>query len=334
MRRRDFAIGLLLAAMVRTIRAQQPAKQHRIAIVVSTAPASSINDPSRRYWREFWEELRRRGDIEGKTLAVERYSGKGRPAGFADLAREVVGRNPDVIVAIAGPITVAISAATGTIRIVATGDDTSLGAVPSLARPGGNVTGARVELGYEIWGKRLQILKEAVPSASKIAYLDIRIFWESASGQQIREQLRQASQILGISLTSILVDESTPSEYQRAFTEIAQNLPDAIIVSGTSELFAYRQLIVELAMKSRLPGIYPWRDYAEAGGLMAYVTDLVECWRRLADDVHEILNGAKPGDIPIYQPTKFEFLVNLKAAKAFGLTIPPSVLALANEVTE
>jgi putative ABC transport system substrate-binding protein len=206
--------------------------------------------------------------------------------------------------------------------------------VLSLAHPGGNLTGARVELGYEIWGKRLQILKEAVPSASGIAYLDIRIFWESASGQEIREQLRQASRLLQISLTDVLVEESTPSEYQRAFAEIAHDSPDAIIVSGTSELFPYRKLIVELAEQSRLPGMYPWRDYAEAGGLMAYETDLVEVWRRLADDVHQILNGAKPGDIPIYQPTKFEFAINLKAAKALGLSLPPMLLARADEVIE
>jgi putative ABC transport system substrate-binding protein len=131
-----------------------------------------------------------------------------------------------------------------------------------------------------------------------------------------------------------VVEESTPSEYQRACAEITQDSSDAIIVSGTSELFPYRQLIVELAEKNRLSGMYPWRDYAEAGGLMAYGTDLVEIWRRLADDVHQILSGAKPGDIPIYQPTKFEFLINLKAAKALGLTVPPALLAAADEVVE
>ena len=334
MRRRDIVIGLALAAAARKVRAQEPTKQHRIAIVISTGPATQVNDPRSRYWQAFWEELRRLGDVEGQNLTVERYSGDGRPAGFADLAREVVRRNPEVIVAIAGPITLAVTAATHTIPIVATGSETSSGVVPGLARPGGNMTGARVELGYEIWGKRLQILKEAVPSASKVAFLDIRIFWESISGQRIREQLRTAGRLLEISLTDILVEESKPSEYQRAFVEIAKDRPDAIIVSGTSELFPYRQLIVDLAEKNRLPAIYAWRDYAEAGGLMAYGTDLVEVWRRLADDVHEILNGAKPGDIPIYQPTKFQFLINLKAATALGLTIPPLLLARADELIE
>jgi putative tryptophan/tyrosine transport system substrate-binding protein len=139
---------------------------------------------------------------------------------------------------------------------------------------------------------------------------------------------------LEISLTDRLVEESTPSEYQRVFAEIAQKPPDAMIVSSVSELFPYRQLIVDLAAKNRLPAIYAWRDYVEAGGLMAYGTNLLELWRRLADDVHELLNGAKPGDIPIYQPTKFEFVVNLKAAKALGLTVPPSILARTDEVIE
>ena len=331
MRRRDFTIGVLLASATRAP-AQQPAKSHQIAIVISTGPATRVDDPASRLWQAFWEELRRLGDVEGQNLTVERYSGEGRPRGFADLAREVVSRNPDVIVAIGGPMTQAVSAATGTIPIVASGD-TSLRVVPSLARPGGNITGVRVT-GSEIYGKRLQLLKEAVPSASRVAYLDIRTFWESAAGQQDREELRKASQILEISLTDVLVQESTLSEYRRAFAEIARDRPDAIIVSGTSELALYRQLIVELAEKSSLPAMYPFRLWVEAGGLMAYGTDLVEFWRRMADDVHQILNGANPGDIPIYQPTKFEFLINLKAAKALGLTLPPVLLATADEVIE
>jgi putative ABC transport system substrate-binding protein len=333
MRRRDFTMGLLLAGAGRTVSAQEQGKQHRIAIVVSTGPAARINDKGIRLWQAFFDELRRLGDVEGQNLTIERYSGEGRPEGFADLAREVVSGNPDVIVAIAGPITLAVDAATSTIPIVASGTFTSLGVVPDLARPGGNLTGVRVEE-YEIYGKRLQILKEAVPSASKVAYLDIRTDWESAFGQRAREELRKASQILEISLTDILVEESTSTEYQRAFAEMTRDPLDALIVSSTSELFPYRQLIVELAEKSRLPAIYPFRDYPEAGGLMAYGTDLVELFRRMANDVHQVLNGAKPGDIPIYQPTKFEFLINLKAAKSLGLTLPTALLALADELIE
>ena len=270
------------------------------------------------------------GDVEGENLTVERYSAGGRPEGYADLAREVVSRNPDVIVAISAAILQAVSAATSTIPIVASGADISLGFVPSLARPGGNITGVTVT-DYEIYGKRLQILKEAVPSASKVALLDMPT---GADGQQRREALREASRLLGISLTDMLLQESTPSEYQRVFAEIPKDRPDAMIVSGISETFPYRQLIAELAEKSRLPAMYPYRDYAEAGGLMAYGTDLVELWRRIADDLHQVLNGVKPADIPIYQSTKFEFLINLNTAKTLGLILPPALLAQADEVIE
>jgi putative ABC transport system substrate-binding protein len=284
-----------------------------------------VYDPTSHAFQAFWQELHRLGDAEGQNLIVDLYSGEGRPAGFADLARRVVKENPEVIVAIAGPITSAISAATETIPIVASGTFTGSGVMPNLALPGGNMTGVRVEE-PEIWGKRLQILKEAVP--------DIRTDWESPFGQQAREELRKASHILEISLTDILVEESTASEYQRVFREIVPHPPDAIIASSTGELFPYRKLIVELAEKSRLPAIYAFRDYVEAGGLMAYETDLAELFRRMADDVHQILNGTKPADIPIYQPTKFEFLINLRAAKAIGLAIPPTLLAAADEVIE
>jgi putative tryptophan/tyrosine transport system substrate-binding protein len=333
MRRRDFMAGLLLATAVGRARAEEPVKQHRIAIVISTGPVARVYDPTSHAFQAFWQELHRLGDAEGQNLIVDLYSGEGRPAGFADLARRVVKENPEVIVAIAQPITSAISAGTQTIPIVASGTYTGSGVVPNLARPGGNVTGVRVEE-PEIWGKRLQILKEAIPSASNIAYLDIRILWESASGRRVREELRKASQILEITLTDMLVEESTASEYQRVFREIASHPPDAIIVSSTSELFVYRKLIVDLAEKSRLPAMYSARDYVEAGGLMAYETDLAELFRRMADDVHQILNGAKPGDIPIYQPTKFALVINQNAARALGLTIPPTLLATADEVIE
>ena len=137
-----------------------------------------------------------------------------------------------------------------------------------------------------------------------------------------------------ITLIDMAVREATPSALQRVLTEITRARPDAIILGPMGEFIAHRQLIVDIVEKSRLPAIYPWREYVEAGGLMAYAADFAELFRRLADDVHEILNGAKPGDIPIYQPTKFELVINLKAAKALGLNIPPAVLVGADEVIE
>jgi putative ABC transport system substrate-binding protein len=330
MRRRDFAVGLLLATAARTVRAQEPAKQRRIAIVIPSGPATRINDTLPRFYQPFFDELRRLGDVEGQNLTIERYSGEGRREGYAELAREVVDRSPDLIVAITNPIAQAVRAASGAMPIVwIGGEPIEAGFATSLARPGGTITGVT---GYylEIWGKRLQILKQAVPSASKVAFLAVRGAWEGADGQQLRDAGRR----LEISVIGMPVQESTPSEYRRAFTEIAQERPDAVILSSIGDLVPFRQWIVELAERSRLPTIYPWRDYVEAGGLMAYGGDLAELGRRMADDVHQILDGAKPGDIPIYQPTKFELVINLKAAKALGLTIPPAVLGAADAVIE
>jgi putative ABC transport system substrate-binding protein len=171
MRRRDFATGLLLATAVQTVRAQEPIKRGRIAIVVPAGPVARINDAASRYWQPFWEELRRLGDAEGQNLIVEGYSGEGRPEGYAHLAREVASRNPDVIVAITGPVALAVRAATGTIPIVWIGvDPIAGGLVTSLAHPGGNITGVSL-FDYETYAKRLQILKDTIPTASKIAFL-------------------------------------------------------------------------------------------------------------------------------------------------------------------
>jgi putative ABC transport system substrate-binding protein len=332
MRRRDFTIGLLLAWAARSSRAEEREKQHRLAIVIPAGPVALINDTETRFYRAMFEELRRLGDVEGRNLTVERYSGEGQPERYADLAREVVNRNPDVIVAISNRIAQAVQATSGIIPIVFLAiEPVQAGLVTSLARPGGNSTGVSVEAGIEIFGKRLQILKEAVPSVSKVAVLTMRGTWEDP---ERRQQLHELSQRLQISLIGMLPQEATVAECQRVFAEIAPEQPDAIYVSGIGELYAYRQLIIELVEKSRLPAMYSSRDYANVGGLMAYEGDLAELGRRMADDVNEILSGAKPGDIPIYQPAKYEFVINLKTAKALGLIIPPSLLALADEVIE
>jgi putative ABC transport system substrate-binding protein len=329
MRRRDFTISLVLASAVRAGRAQQPAKQHRIAVITPAGPVVHISDMGVREWPAFYEELRRLGDIEWQNLTVNRYSGQGQPAGYPDLARQVVSQNPDVIVAVTDAIAQAVRAATGSIPIVwIGGDPIQAGFATSLARPGRNITGVTVFAGPEIFGKRLQILKEAVPSVSKVAFLTI------GTSQDFDQILREAAGKLDISVIDMAVQEATPFELQRVFGEIAQDRPDAVIVNSIGDLFASRQLIVELVNRNRLPAIYPWREYAEAGGLMAYATDLAELGRRMANDVHTILNGAMPGDIPIYQPTKYEFVINLKAAKQLDLTLPPALLATADEVIQ
>jgi putative ABC transport system substrate-binding protein len=329
MRRRDFTTGLLLAVATRSVWAQEPAKQHRIAIITPAGPVAAVSDTGLRAWPAFFEELRRLGDVEGQNLSVERYSGQGRPGGYSDLAREVIGRNPDVIVAISNPIARAVRAASATVPIVWIGiEPVQLGLATSLAHPGGSITGVSVQVDAEIWGKRLQILKEAVPSVSKVAFPTM--FMPSDYVAQIRETARP----LEISLIVMLLQQSAQPEYEHVFAEIARERVDGILLSDNGDLLPFRELIVELVEKSRLPAMYPWREYVEVGGLMAYQSDVAELRRRMADDVHEILNGAKPGDIPIYQPTKFELVINLKAARALGLTLPPALLARADEVIE
>ena len=330
MRRRDFSIGLLLSAATQSLQAQELAKQHRIAVIFS-GPVDEIRDTGSRYWPAFFEELRRRGDVEGENLTIERYSGEGRPEDLSKLAREVVDRNPDLIIATTNPIALVVRAASHTIPIVWIGSEpVRFGLATSLAHPGGNITGVTADAGYEIFGKELQILKESVPAASKVAYLTITTVY----GERFCRLLQEMSQRLGLSLTAMVVEESTPSEYQRVFAEIAHEPPDAIIVSSIGNLLPHRRLIVTLIEKNHLPAMYGSRDYVEVGGLMSYASDLGELGRRMADDVHEILNGVKPGDIPIYQATRFELVINLKTAKALGLTIPPTLLGTADEVIE
>jgi putative ABC transport system substrate-binding protein len=326
MRRRDFATGLLLAAAARPALGQQQTRQRRIAIFHYAIPAARITEES--FWRAFLADLRGFGYAQGENLVVEPYSAEGHHERYAELAREIVARRPDVIVAVTNPLAVAVTTATRTIPVVAIMfDPLKAGLVTSLARPGGNLTGINLIVGVEIWGKLLQILKEAIPSASTVAFVGARGVWEGSVGQVLRD----AGARLGVSLIAMPLRELTPSEFERVFALMAQQRPDAVLVSGGN---ADRQLIVELAAKNRLPAMYPLPGFVEQGGLMAYVADPAEAHHRLADNVRQILSGTRPGDIPIYQPTKFELVINLKTAKALGLTIPQSILASADKVIE
>jgi ABC-type uncharacterized transport system substrate-binding protein len=334
MKRRDFItlVGGAAVAWPLAARAQQPKTQRRIAIFHPAIPVALLTETGGgSAWRAFFSELRRLGYIEGENLIIERYSAEGHHERYADIARDIASRKPDVIVTGTNPVVTAFKAATSTIPVVAFMlDPLHAGLVTSLSRPGGNLTGITLDAGVEVWGKRLEILKEAIPSTAKAAFLGMRGGWEGASGQVLRD----ASGRLGISLTFTLPETGTPSEIERVFAAIEQQRPDALLVSGEGDLYANRTLIAELAVKTRLPTICPYRDYVEAGALMGYAVDLAELLRRMADDVHQILKGAKPGEIPIYQPTKFELLINLKTAKALGLTLPSTLLASADEVIE
>jgi ABC-type uncharacterized transport system substrate-binding protein len=333
MRRREF-ITLLggVTAWPLAARAQQSARQQRMAMFHPAIPPALLTETGGgSAWRAFFGELRRLGYVEGENLIIDRYSAEGRHERYAEVAREIVSRNPDVIVTGTNPVVTVFKAATSTIPVVAFMlDPLQAGLITNLNRPGGNLTGITLDAGIEIWGKRLEILKEAIPSTTKAVFLGMRGGWEGTSGQVLQDAASQ----LGISLVFILPQEGKPAEIERIFAAIEEQRPDAVLVSGEGDLYANRQLIAELAQKKRLPTICPYRDYVEAGALMGYALDLPELFRRMADDVHKILKGAKPGDIPIYQATKFELLINLKTARAFALTLPPTLLARADEVIE
>jgi putative tryptophan/tyrosine transport system substrate-binding protein len=334
MQRREFItlFGSAAAAWPLAAGAQQRATRQRIAIFHPAIPATLLTETGGgSAWRAFFSELRRLGYIESENLIIERYSAEGHHERYADLAREIVASSPDLIVTGTNPVVIEVKAATSTIPIVAFMlDPLKAGLVANLAKPGGNLTGITLDAGIEIWGKRLELLKEAIPSTTQAAFLGMRDGWEGSFGQFLRD----AGGRLGISLISMLPEAGTPPEIERVFAEMGQQRPDAVLISGEGDLYAHRQLIAELARKNRLPAICPYRDHVDAGVLMGYTVDLAELLIRMADDVHKILHGAKPGDIPIYQATRFQLLINLKTAKALNLTLPPALLARADEIIE
>jgi putative ABC transport system substrate-binding protein len=334
MQRRDFIslLGGAATAWPLVVRAQQSSKMKRIAIVSPATKVGDITVSGARYYRAFFEELSRLGYVEGQSLLVGRYSGEGRTDHYADLARDVVSTHPDLIFAIAGPLALQSKMATTTIPIVTiTADPIAIGLVPNIARPGGNVTGVAIDGGSEIVGKRLGLLIEAIPKLSKAGYLSSRGNWERSLGAAAREAATRA----GISLTGELLGGSfTESEYQRVFAAMEQDRIDALIMSEEAEHIPHRVALVELAAKGRIPAIYPYREIVDVGGLIAYSLDLADVFRRIASLVDQILKGANPGDIPFYQQTKFELIVNLKTARALGLELPALLLGRADEVIE
>ena len=333
MRRRDFITALgTAAAWPLAARAQQPAKMKRIAFVRPAGPVSEASVSGSPYYRAFFEELSRLGYVEGQNLGVERYSGEGRPERYAELARDVVNTHPDLIIAVAARLSLDFKTATTTIPIVSLiNDPIALGLVPSIARPGGNITGVTISGGLELIGKRMGLLVEAMPKLSTVSYLVSRPYWEDPRGAAAREAAKQA----GISLKAALLGSAfDEAEYQRVFRSMEQDRADALMVSDEAEHTPNRATIVELAAKGRIPTIYSYREFVEVGGLMAYSIDLADMYRRLANLINKILRGTNPGDIPFYQPTKFELSINLKTAKALGLEMPAMLLGRADEVIE
>jgi putative ABC transport system substrate-binding protein len=324
----------MFAAAMGRAQAQQTGKIYRIAFAHPTAPVADINQASKGSLAipAIFEELTRLGYVEGRNLLIERYSGEGRAAYYPELARQIVSRNPDLIIAGGSHLVLDVKAATSTIPIVGVfAQPIEFGIVPSLARPGGNITGVSVDAGWmDQWAKRIQLLKGVVPQITRLGALETRNVREQFGAEERDLALKNSVPIVGPPLEP----PTDEQEYQRVFTALAQEGAEGPVVNDEPENITHGRLIAELAAKGRLPTIYHFRQFVEAGGLMSYGIDMSDLGHRVADLVDQILKGAKPGEIPIFQPTQFELSINLKTAKTLGIELPPMLVARADNVIE
>jgi putative ABC transport system substrate-binding protein len=325
--RREFigALAVFLLAAPLAAEAQTPAKVPRIGFLSVSLPT----DLGGRL-ETFRQGLRELGYVEGQTIAIAYRFAEGRPERLPALAADLVRLKVDIIVTAAQPAHEAAKQVTRTIPIVfaATGDPVAEGLVASLARPGGNITGL-ASIAPEVVGKQLELLKEVVPKISRVAVL------QNPSDHAHPPMLRQAegpARALGIQLH--VVQAGSPAEIGTAFAAMRSERVGSVLVLRDPLFYSQRTQIAALAAKSRLPAVYGFREQVEAGGLMAYGASLPQMYRRAATYVDKILKGAKPADLPVEQPTKFELVINLKTAKALGLAIPPSLLQPADEVIQ
>ena len=324
---RPHAVGLLvtlgLLVVPLAVEAQPSAHVPRIGLLSLFSPALGESKAE-----SFRQGLRDLGYIEGQNIRIESRWAAGHRERLAELAADLVRLEVAVIVTESTPAALAAKQATQTIPIVtaAIGDPVAVGLVASLARPGGNVTGLTFQA-PELSGKRLELLKEAASQTTLVAVL-----WNAANPAHMSglEGIKAAAQSLGLPLQAVAV--RTPSDFDMAFEAMASTRPSALITLGDGMLLDNRMRIVAFAAQSRLPAIFPDREFAEAGGLMTYGQNLAANFRRAAAFVDKILKGAKPADLPVEQPMKFEFVINLKTAQDLGITIPPTLLFLADEV--
>jgi putative ABC transport system substrate-binding protein len=330
MKRREF-IALLsgaAAAWPLGASAQQAAKVPRIGYLTASLAANP------HLLEAFRHGLRDLGYVEGRNVVIEYRDAEGKYDRLPALAADLVALKVDVIVVTGTPHALAAKQATSTIPIVVAiaADPVQSGLVTSLARPGaGNVTGLSL-LAPELVGKSLELLKQAVPEFSRAAAL-----WHPGDyGERTEKDMLRAAdaaaRALGVRLQ--VVETRGPEDFDRAFSDMTRARAGALTVLASNMLLNERRRLVDLAAKNRLPAMYPLREFVDAGGLMAYGPDLADVFRRAATYVDKILKGAKPADLPVEQPTKFELVINLKSAKALGLTVPPSLLAQADEVIE
>jgi putative ABC transport system substrate-binding protein len=317
--------GLLAAPLA--AEAQSAAKVPRIGYLAPNLAASP-------HLREaFRQGLRDLGYVESQNVVIEYRSAEGKPERLPALAAELVALKVDVIVGPGTPTALAARQATRTLPIVfaTAADPVGSGLVTSLARPGGNVTGLSI-LAPELVGKRLELLTQAVPGVSRVAVLWQPGGHDERTDKDILKDAEVAARPLGVRLQ--FVEARGPADFDRTFSDMTRAGVGALTVLTSVMFLNERRRLVDLTAKNRLPAVYGGRDFVDAGGLMAYGPNLADLYRRAATYVDKILKGAKPGDLPVEQPTKFELVINLKTAKALGLTIPPALLQGADEVIQ
>ncbi len=319
------ALGAGALAWAGAVRAQAPAKVRRIGLLEALSPSDAAH-----LHEAFRLGLRDRGWVEGKNISVEYRYSEGRNDRLPGLAADLVRLKPEVIVASTGTAARAVQKATKAIPIVmaAPGNPVAIGLVVSLARPGGNVTGLS-QITVELAGKRLELLKEMVPKLSRVAVL-----WNPDNpGSTLNwKEIQLPAQQLGVELHSL--DVRSVNDFDKAFDDARTARAGALFIIAEPVMGTNLKRIADLAAKSHLPSIYSAPEYADAGGLMTYGADRADLFRRAATFVDKILKGAKPRDIPVEQPTKFELVVNMKTAKALGLKIPPSIMVRATKIIE
>ncbi len=320
------ALCALLFALSVNAEAQQPKKIVKIAYLAPSTPTAAAH-----LVEAFRQGLRELGYVEGKTFVLELRHGEAKAERLPELARELVGLKVDVIVTATDVAIAAVKRETQTIPIVMANstDPVGTGFVASLAHPGGNITGLS-SISPELSGKRLELLKEVVPGLSRVAFL-----WNPDVRGAVLDYKETEGAASSLRLQLQSVEVSRADNLERAFSAMTRGRAEALLVPAVSPvMYSNRSQVARLAQQSRLPSMFGTRDYAEAGGLMAYGPSAADQWRRAATYVDKILKGAKPGDLPVQQPSEYELVINLKTAKALGLTIPPSLLLRADQVID
>jgi putative ABC transport system substrate-binding protein len=309
------------------------AKMHRLAIVHPSAPmADLIEATSQGLFLAIFKKLQGLGYVEGQNLVIERWTAEGRPERYGEIASDVVAHKPEVVFLPTGRLAQSFKHVTSTVPIVVLvgSDPIPMGIVENLSHPEANITGFTTEAGPAFLGKLFQIMKDLKPAMMKFGFLAARQGWEAW-----RSVLASTSQSLGISVVGPMVESPFgEQEHRVALNSMIDDGVEGLVVSTTFESVVHRRMIIQFVQDHRLPAIYPLTDYARDGGLLAYTADFDEVFAGLAHYLDLILKGSKPGDLPFLQPTRFQFTINMKAARAIKLSIPAPLLASADKVNE